>query len=134
MAYGVGLAGDSCICVLPRRSPDPRVDHIDKCRLQSASMAYGSTVLGVNRVHYIHEHHCRKVPTQVRGVNTYNSHSRLLCHSPSVGGLGSASRCFRSLQNLPQYRKLAYTRSLVHDRVYWVCLYVYGSVVYSICQ
>ena len=134
MAYGVGLASNSRICLLPRRSPDPRVDHLDKFHLQSPSMAYGSTVLGVDRVHYIYEHRCRKVPTQVRGVNPHNPHSRLFCHSPSVGGLGSASRRFRSLQNLPQCRKLAYTRSLVHDRVYRVCLYIYGSVVFPICQ
>ena len=134
MAYGVGLAGNSRVCVLPRRSPDPRVDHLDKFHLQSSSMADGSPVLGIDRFHYTHEHRCRKVPTQIRGVNPYNPHSRLFCHSPSVGSLGSASRCFRSLQNLPQYWELAYTRSLVHDRTHWVCLYIYGSVAFTICQ
>ena len=130
MAYGVGLAGNTRICVLSRRSPDPRVDHLDQFRLPCPSLAYGSTVLGLHRFHHIHEHRCRKVPTQVRGLNSYHPHSRLFCHSPSVGGLGSASRCFRGLQDLPQWGELAYTRSLVYDRVYWVCLHIYGSVVF----
>lgn len=134
MAHRVGLAGNSRICVLSRRSPDPGVDHLDKFHLQSPSVAYGSTVLGVDRIHYSHEHHCRKVSTQVRRVNPYHPYSRLFCHSSSIGDLGFASRSFRSLQNFPQYRTLADTRSFVHDRAYWICLYIYRYVVFPVCQ
>lgn len=134
MAHGVGLAGNSRICVLPRRSPDPGVDHFDKAFLQSPSLAYGSTVLGVDGIHYNHEHRRWEISAQVRRINTDNPHPGLLCHSPAIGGPGVASECFRGLQNLPQHRRLAYTRSLVHDWPYWVRLHVYRYVAYPICQ
>ena len=65
MAHRLGLAGNSRIRVLSCRGPDPGVNHPDQLHLHFPSMAYGSSVLGVNRVHYLYEHHCRKVPTQV---------------------------------------------------------------------
>lgn len=101
MAHGVGLASNSGICVLPCRSSDPGVDHFDNACLHASSMAYGSTVLGVDGLHYSHEHHRRKVSAQVRRIHSYTPHSGLLCHSPSVDDLGVASRRFRGLQNLP---------------------------------
>lgn len=63
MAHGVGLAGNSCICVLSRRSPDPGLDHFDNARLYAPSLAYGSIVLGVDGIHHIHEYHRRKIST-----------------------------------------------------------------------
>ena len=133
MAHRVGLASNPRICVLPRRSPDSRVDHVDEFYLRPPPMADGTIVLGVDGIHYIHEYHRRKVPTQVRRINSYNPHSWLLCYSPSIGDLGVTSRRFRSLRNLPQHRELAYTRSFIHDRPYWVCLYFYRYVVYPVC-
>ena len=133
MAHGMGLAGNSRICVLPRRSPDPGIDHIDEAFLHSPPMAYSFTVLGVDVIHYNHEHHRGKVSAQIRRIDSYNTHSGLLCYSPAVGDLRVASACFRSLQNLPQHRKLAYTRPLIYDRTYRICLYFYGYVCYPIC-
>ena len=88
-------------------------------------MAYGSTVLGVDGIHYHHEHCRRKVPTPVRRINSHNPRPGLLCHSPSVGDLGATSGCFRGFQDFPEQWKLAYARSLVHDRTYRICVHFY---------
>ena len=133
MAHGVGLAGDTRICILPGRSPDPRVDHVDEFWLRTPPMADGTPVLGVDGIHHIHEYHCREVSAQIRRINSYNTHSWLLCHSPPIGDLGVTSGCFRSLRNISQHRQLAYTRSFIHDRPHWVCLHFYRYVLYPVC-
>lgn len=132
MAHGLGLASDSCVCVLPCRSPGPGVNRFDDAFLQSPSMAYGSALLGVNGFHYIHEHHRRKVSTSVRRIHSHTPHSGLLCHSASFGDLGVASGCFRGLQNLPKHWKLAHTRPLIYDRTDWVCICFYRCVICSL--
>ena len=130
----MGMAGNSCVCVLPRRSIDPGADHSDDTYLRSSSMAYGSSVLGLNDIYYICQHYSWTIPTQVRRINSYNSYPRFLRYSPSLGNLGVPSGCFRSLQNLSEHKGLAYTRSFVHDRSGWVCLYFYRYVAFLFCQ
>ena len=130
----MGMAGNSCVCVLPRRSIDPGADHSDDTYLRSSSMAYGSSVLGLNDIYYIYQHHNWTIPTQVRRINSYNPHPRFLRYSPSFGNIGVTSGCFRSLQNLPGHKGLVYTRSFVHDRDDWVCLLFYGYVAFPFCQ
>lgn len=61
----MGLAGNSRVCLLPGRSPDPGIDHLNKFFLRTSSMANGITVLGVDGIHYIHEYHYRKISTKV---------------------------------------------------------------------
>lgn len=128
MAHGMGLAGNTRICVLSCRSPDPGFDNLDTACVHSPSMAYGSTVLGVNGIYYNPEYRRRKIPTPIRRINSHNPHCGVFCHSPSVGDLGPTSGCFRGLQNFLEQWKLAYARSLFHDRTYWICLYFYRYV------
>lgn len=126
MAYGLGLAGDSGICILPRGSSDPRTNHFDNVCLQPSSMAYGFVVLGFHGIHNNHEYCRRKVPTQVRGINSHNPHSWFFCHSASISIVRSPPERIRGIHDLFKHWELAYSRSFVPDRTDWVSLHVHG--------
>ena len=90
MAYRVGLASHSRVCLLPRRYPNPRLDQVEQAYLRSQAMAYYVIILGVNDIHDLREH-CGKPAAQIREICPHASCCGLLRYPPPTGHLWATS-------------------------------------------
>ena len=89
MAYRLGLAGHSRVCLLPRKYPNPRLDQIEQAYIRPQVMAYYVIILGVDGIHDLREH-CGKSSTQIRESCPHPSYRGLLRYPPPTGHLWAA--------------------------------------------